>query len=104
WIHVLFPYLVAWPSETFAANPYLGDWRARWEAAERREKPTLALGDPRGSGFRTIPPGLSTTEVRLTGATPRTLELVSRLLGLTQAPSARALAPQFLWAVIRPDA
>jgi hypothetical protein len=106
WIHVLFPYLRAWPSDAFVPNPHLADWHARWEAAEARDNPLAALGDPQGPGLGELPPGLSSTRLCFvdTQRRERPLELITGLIGVTQDPRSLALAPEFLWAIVHPDA
>ncbi|WP_437990713.1 DUF4419 domain-containing protein [Sorangium sp. So ce145] len=102
WIHVLFPYLRAWPADHFVWNAYLDGWLDRWKAAEARRNPLSALADPEGPGFAQLPPGLTSVPLRFIDAQRREhpLEFVSGLIGVTQDQHSLALIPEFVWAVV----
>ncbi|AUX41006.1 hypothetical protein SOCE26_024100 [Sorangium cellulosum] len=101
WIHVLFPYLRAWPNDYFAPNPFVGTWHDRWLVAETRSAPLGGLGNAQGPGLSEMPPGLTSTELCLVDQSRREhpLDLISGLIGVTQDPHSLALIPEFVWAV-----
>ncbi|APR75966.1 Hypothetical protein A7982_01313 [Minicystis rosea] len=105
WIHVLFPYLRAFPHDHFVPNPHLDRWLASYEAAETRRAPIEALGDPKGPGLAEMPPGLSSVSMRALGADghEHAMDLVGGLIGVTQDPPSRVLFPEIAWAILRPD-
>ncbi|WP_437289907.1 DUF4419 domain-containing protein [Sorangium sp. So ce406] len=101
WIHVLFPYLRAWPNDYFAPNPYIETWHERYLAAEARSDALGGLGNPQGPGLAEIPPGLTSAQLRFLDRSRREhpLEFISGLIGVTQDPHSLALLPEFVWAV-----
>ncbi|WP_437959232.1 DUF4419 domain-containing protein [Sorangium sp. So ce119] len=101
WIHVLFPYLRAWPNDYFAPNPYIETWHERYLAAEARSDALGGLGNPQGPGLSEIPPGLTSAQLRFIdrGRREHPLEFISGLIGVTQDPHSLALLPEFVWAV-----
>ncbi|HTN84740.1 MAG TPA: DUF4419 domain-containing protein [Sorangium sp.] len=101
WIHVLFPYLRAWPNDYFTANPYIDSWNDRWLRAEARSDALGGLGNPQGPGLSELPPGLTSAQLRLIDASrrERPMEFISGLIGVTQDPHSLALIPEFAWAV-----
>ncbi|WP_437325010.1 DUF4419 domain-containing protein [Sorangium sp. So ce381] len=105
WIHVLFPYLRAWPADHFIPNTHLDDWLERWTAAEARRNRLVALADPQGPGFARLPPALTSAPLRLVDAhrQEHSLELISGLIGVTQDPHSLALIPEFVWAVLHEE-
>ncbi|KYF61289.1 hypothetical protein BE11_17140 [Sorangium cellulosum] len=101
WIHVLFPYLRAWPNDYFAPNPYIETWHERYLAAEARSDALGGLGNPQGPGLSEIPPGLTSAQLRFIDRSRREhpMEFISGLIGVTQDPHSLALLPEFVWAV-----
>ncbi|WP_438033016.1 DUF4419 domain-containing protein [Sorangium sp. So ce204] len=102
WIHVLFPYLRAWPADHFVPSSFLDGWLERWRAAEARRNPLSALAAPEGPGLARIPPGLTSAPLRFIDAQRREhpLEFISGLIGVTQDQHSLALIPEFAWAVV----
>ncbi|WP_437607048.1 DUF4419 domain-containing protein [Sorangium sp. So ce834] len=102
WIHVLFPYLRAWPADHFVPNTVLDGWLERWRAAEARRNPLAALAKPEGPGFARLPPGLTSAPLRFIDEQRQehALEFVSGLIGVTQDQHSLALIPEFVWAVV----
>ncbi|WP_437560953.1 DUF4419 domain-containing protein [Sorangium sp. So ce542] len=102
WIHVLFPYLRAWPNDYFAPNPYIESWHERWLTAESRSDALGGLGNPQGPGLSELPPGLTSAQLRFVdgGRRPHPMEFISGLIGVTQDPHSLALIPEFVWAVV----
>ncbi|WP_437632039.1 DUF4419 domain-containing protein [Sorangium sp. So ce854] len=102
WIHVLFPYLRAWPADHFIPNAALDGWLDRWKAAEARRNPLSALASPEGPGLARLPPGLTSAPLRFTDAHRRehALEFISGLIGVTQDQHSLALIPEFVWAIV----
>ncbi|WP_441291216.1 DUF4419 domain-containing protein [Sorangium sp. KYC3313] len=102
WIHVLFPYLRAWPADHFVLNRHLDDWFDRWNAAEARRNPLAALASPEGPGFNRLPPGLTSTPLRFIDEHSRehSLDFISGLIGVTQDPHSLSLIPEFVWAIV----
>ncbi|WP_437783487.1 DUF4419 domain-containing protein [Sorangium sp. So ce1097] len=101
WIHVLFPYLRAWPNDYFVPNPYIESWHERYLAAEARSDALGGLGHPQGPGLSEIPPGLTSAQLRFIdgGGREHPMEFISGLIGVTQDPHSFALIPEFVWAV-----
>ncbi|WP_437817271.1 DUF4419 domain-containing protein [Sorangium sp. So ce1078] len=102
WIHVLFPYLRAWPNDYFAPNPYIETWHERWLKAEARSDALGGLGNPQGPGLSEMPPGLTSAQLRFIDPSRRAhrMEFISGLIGVTQDPHSLALIPEFAWAVV----
>ncbi|AUX47008.1 hypothetical protein SOCE26_085190 [Sorangium cellulosum] len=105
WIHVLFPYLRAWPADHFIPNTHLDDWLDRWKAAEARQSPLAALAKPEGPGLNRLPPGLTSTSLRFVDEQRREhpLDFISGLIGVTQDPHSLALIPEFVWAIVHDE-
>ncbi|AUX21316.1 hypothetical protein SOCEGT47_017970 [Sorangium cellulosum] len=101
WIHVLFPYLRAWPNDYFAPNPYVEGWHDRWLTAEARGRALGGPGTPQGPGLSELPPGLTSAPLRFIDGAGREhpMDLISGLIGVTQAPHSLALLPEFVWAI-----
>ncbi|WP_437638255.1 DUF4419 domain-containing protein [Sorangium sp. So ce854] len=101
WVHVLFPYLRAWPNDYFVPNPYIESWHERYLAAEARSDALGGLGNPQGPGLSEIPPGLTSAQLRFIdgGGREHPMEFISGLIGVTQDPHSLALIPEFVWAV-----
>ncbi|MGK4002093.1 DUF4419 domain-containing protein [Sorangium sp. So ce1036] len=105
WIHVLFPYLRAFPADHFIPSPYIDGWLERWQAAEALRSPLAAVARPEGPGFAQLPPGLTSAPLRFIDAHRRehSMEFISGLIGVTQDPYSLALIPEFVWAVLRQE-
>lgn len=105
WIHVLFPYLRAFPADHFIPSPFIDDWLERWQAAEAPRNPLAAVASPEGPGLAQLPPGLTSVPLRFIDAQRRehSMEFVSGLIGVTQDPYSRALIPEFVWAVLHQE-
>ncbi|WP_437736186.1 DUF4419 domain-containing protein [Sorangium sp. So ce1335] len=105
WIHVLFPYLRAWPNDYFVPNPYIESWHERYLAAEARSDALGGLGNPQGPGLSEIPPGLTSAQLRFVdgGGREHPMDFISGLIGVTQDPHSLALIPEFVWAVVHQE-
>lgn len=103
WILTLFPYVLTdWSIGKFGPNPYLSQWRARFEAADSRG--FLRIGDPpQGPGIGVLPGSLASAPLicQVEGVdTPVPLLFVAGQFGVDQDHVSGALSPAFGWAVV----
>jgi hypothetical protein len=101
WANVLFPYVknLRDPEERLMPNPYLGDWRARFEIGERQEGNQWFLA-PQGSAIGAFPACATSVPLKVFwGERECDMLLVGGLLGVSQRESDRAVSAECGWIV-----
>lgn len=101
WANALFPYVkdLRDREERLIPNPFLGDWRARFEIGERQDG-NQWFAAPQGTGIGAFP--ACATSVPLTvcwGARESGMLLVGGLLGVAQRARDRAVSAECGWIV-----
>lgn len=110
WILTLFPYLEEEREDGARRpvfNPYLADWRERWQRASAGGRPFGFNLVPEGPAIETLPGSLVSAPVRCIDharGEAHDLRFVAGHLGLHQDEVDGTMSPAFGWAVLYEDA
>lgn len=99
WANVLFPYIKNWRDreERLMVNPYLGDWRRRFEVDAAQTG--LALWNaPQGTGIGAFPACTTSVPLKIFwGEVETDMLLVGGLVGVAQSPDDRSVSAECGW-------
>lgn len=110
WANVLFPYIKDFRGQGFRdreerliPNPYLDDWRARFEIGERQDGNQWFTA-PQGTGIGAFPACATSVPLKVFwGERECEMLLVGGLLGVSQRAEDRAVSPECGWIVAYAD-
>lgn len=105
WANALFPYVkdLRDREERLIPNPFLGDWRARFEIGERQDGNQWFIA-PQGTGIGAFPACATAVPLKvLWGARECDMRLVGGLLGVAQRAQDRAVSAECGWIVAYAD-
>jgi hypothetical protein len=105
WANVLFPYIkdLRAREERLIPNPFLDDWRARFEIGERQDGNQWFIA-PQGTGIGAFPACATSVPLKVFwGARECRMLLVGGLLGVAQRAQDRAVSAECGWIVAYAD-